>query len=185
MVHVLVAIATRIAVATVILIVPRNEITLCLFVCICLFVSLPYLSFIYCNHHVKTSLHIYQSHYKTWHIYNPWKNIPTVPQLLLMQLSIFHMAVLFEVFLAGLGVLEINFSGLLNYLLQRVFLHVCIKSPNSIASSTQSELENLTGIRLGNYDNLVRQYTTNNGSYSLVSITFTTEPNLQPLPPPR
>ena len=88
-------------------------------------------------------------------------------------------------FLAGLGVLEINFSGLLNYLLQRVSLLACIKSPNRIASSTQSELENLTGIRLDNYDNLVRQCTTNNGSYSLVSITFTTEPNLQPLPPPR
>ena len=78
--------------------------------------------------------------------------------------------------------LEINFSGLLNYLLQRVSLHACIKSPNRIASSTQSELENLTGIRLDNYDNLVRQCTTNNGSYSLVSITFTTEPTCSPSP---
>ena len=45
MVHVLVAIATRIAVATVIPIVPCNDITLCLFVCL-LFVCMPYLLFI-------------------------------------------------------------------------------------------------------------------------------------------
>jgi len=58
MVHVLVAIATRIAVATVIPIVPCNEITLCLFVCL-LFVCMPCLLFIYyllvylfiCKHH--------------------------------------------------------------------------------------------------------------------------------------
>ena len=46
MVHVLVAIATRIAVATVIPIVPCNDITLCLFV-YCVFVCMPYLLFIY------------------------------------------------------------------------------------------------------------------------------------------
>ena len=84
-VHVLVAIATRIAVATIILIVLHNEITLfvCLFVCyvclcclliFCLFVMfmlfVSYVClfvlfiFIYCNHHAL-HIHIYQSHYKT------------------------------------------------------------------------------------------------------------------------
>ena len=49
MVHVLVAIATRIAVATVIPIVPCNDITLCLFVCIYYLLFIIYL-FI-CKHH--------------------------------------------------------------------------------------------------------------------------------------
>ena len=46
MVHVLVAIATRIAVVTVILIVPCNDITLCLFVCLIYYLLFIY-SFIY------------------------------------------------------------------------------------------------------------------------------------------
>ena len=41
--------------------------------------------------------------------------------------------------------------------------------PHIASCLEQSELENRTGVRLDNYDALVRQCTTNNGSYSLVS----------------
>ena len=48
--------------------------------------------------------------------------------------------------------------------------------PHIASCLEQSELENRTGIRLDNYDSLVRQCTTNNGSYSLVSIENSTPP---------
>ena len=66
MVHVLVAIATRIAVATVIPIVPCNDITLCLFVCI------YYLLFIYLFVNIIGFLHmhiLYVAQYTIRHIY--------------------------------------------------------------------------------------------------------------------
>ena len=56
-VHVLVAIATRIAVATIILIVPHNEITLCLFVC--LFVCYFYVLFVMLFGYLSYLLFIY------------------------------------------------------------------------------------------------------------------------------
>ena len=71
MVHVLVAIATRIAVATVIPIVPCNDITLCLFVCL-LFVCMPYLLFIYLFVNIIGFLHmhiLYVAQYTIRHIY--------------------------------------------------------------------------------------------------------------------
>ena len=48
--------------------------------------------------------------------------------------------------------------------------------PHIASCLEQSELENRTGVRLDNYDSLVRQCTTNNGSYSLVSINNRTLP---------
>ena len=48
--------------------------------------------------------------------------------------------------------------------------------PHIASCLEQSELENRTGVRLDNYDSLVRQCTTNNGSYSLVSINNNAPP---------
>ena len=75
MVHVLVAIATRIAVATVIPIVPSNDITLCLFVCmfiVCLYALLFIYLFIYLFVNIIGFLHmhiLYVAQYTIRHIY--------------------------------------------------------------------------------------------------------------------